>query len=343
MDIKDLESYCESALTSLNATSNFEAIEEWHRQNFAKMGVLSQAKKGLGKIQNEDERKAFGKRINEISFKLESAFKVQQDVIRNREILAEIMKQRTDVTLPSRKKNAGSYHPVTQMLREIYSVFAGMGFMVFDAPHVELDLYNFQLLNIPPDHPARDMQDTFYVSDDVVLRTHTSPGQIRAMEKFAPNPIQVILPGLCYRYETITTRSEVQFHQVEGLLVSEHVRMSDLKGILVRFARMVFGDDQEIRFRGSYFPFTEPSVEVDIKCTVCKGSGCRICKHTGWLELLGAGMVHPNVLRNGGYDPQKFRGLAFGMGIERAILLKHQINDIRYFYQDDLRFLHQFK
>lgn len=342
MDITELESYCETALESLRNTEDFDGIEEWYRQNFSKTGVLNQARKGIGKLP-PSERQSFGAKINEIVNRLEREFKLHQDVVRNKELLAEIEKERTDISLPARRLNIGSYHPVTQTLREVCSVFAGMGFDVFEAPHVELDLYNFQLLNMPPDHPARDMQDTFYVSDEVVMRTHTSPGQIRAMQKHAPNPVQAILPGLCYRYETITTRSEIQFHQVEGLLVSRQVRMSDLKGILLRFARTMFGDDQEVRFRGSYFPFTEPSVEVDIKCTVCKGEGCRICKHSGWLEILGAGLVHPSVLRNGGYDPTEFRGIAFGMGIERLILLRHQITDIRYFYQNDLRFLQQFK
>ena len=342
MEITELENYSKEALLKLKHTSSFAEIEEWYRFNLSKSGKINLARKNIGKVP-QAERQTYGKSINEISSKLENEFKIHQEIVKNKEILIEITNEKIDVTLPSIKYKIGSYHPVTQMLREVYSIFGSMGFVVFDTPHVELDLYNFQLLNIPPDHPARDMQDTFYISDDVVLRTHTSPGQIRAMKKFAPNPLQVILPGLCYRYETITPRSEVQFHQVEGLLLSPFVKMSDLKGILVRFARMAFGDDQEIRFRGSYFPFTEPSVEVDIKCTVCKGKGCRICKNSGWLELLGAGLVHPNVLINGGYNPNKIRGIAFGMGIERMILLRHQINDIRHFYQNDIRFLNQFK
>jgi phenylalanyl-tRNA synthetase alpha chain len=217
-----------------------------------------------------------------------------------------------------------------------------MGFSTFESRHTELDEYNFELLNMPPEHPARDMQDTFYLSDRTVLRTHTSAGQVRAMRLYAPEPVRVILPGLCYRHENITTRSEIQFHQIEGLMVGKTVRLSDLKGVLLRFARQAFGKDQRIRMRGSYFPFTEPSVEVDIRCTLCAGRGCRVCKHSGWLELLGAGLVHPVVLQNGGYDPQRVRGIAFGMGIERMVMLQYGIDDIRHFFQNDLRFLRQF-
>jgi phenylalanyl-tRNA synthetase alpha chain len=217
-----------------------------------------------------------------------------------------------------------------------------MGFQIFDSREVESDLYNFELLNIPPYHPARDMWDTFYINDRVVLRTHTSPGQIRAMQAFYPHPIRVILPGMCYRYEAITARSEIMFHQVEGLAVGPNITMADLKGVLVNFARRMFGDDRQVRFRCSHFPFTEPSVEMDMDCLVCAGKGCTICKHSGWLEILGAGMVHPQVLRNGGYDPEMCSGFAFGMGPERITMLKYGINDIRFFFSNDLRFLEQF-
>ena len=229
------------------------------------------------------------------------------------------------------------------MLREVERVFQEMGFSTFESPHAELDEFNFELLNMPPDHPARDMQDTFYLSERTVLRTHTSAGQVRAMRAYAPRPVRVILPGLCYRHENITTRSEIQFHQVEGLMVGPSVRLSDLKGVLLRFARQVFGRDQRIRLRGSYFPFTEPSVEVDIRCTLCGGRGCRGWNNRGWLELLGAGLVHPVVLQNGGYDPSAVRGIAFGMGIERMVMLLHGSGGIRHFFQNDLRFLRQFR
>jgi phenylalanyl-tRNA synthetase alpha chain len=231
-------------------------------------------------------------------------------------------------------------------MREVLDVFQRMGFSVFESPHVETDDYNFGLLNMPADHPARDMQDTFYLDGERLLRTHTSAGQIRAMRELGGNgtrPVRVVLPGLCYRNENITTRSEIQFHQVEGLLVGRTVRMSDLKGVLLQYARLLFGPEQRVRLRGSYFPFTEPSVEVDIRCTLCNGNGCRVCKQTGWLELLGAGMVHPVVLANGGYDPDEWRGFAFGMGIERTVLQRYDIHDIRYLFGNDLRLLQPFR
>jgi phenylalanyl-tRNA synthetase alpha chain len=215
-----------------------------------------------------------------------------------------------------------------------------MGFQIYDAPEVETDVYNFQFLNIPPGHPARDMWDTFYTTDpEVLLRTHTSPGQIHAMRQYAPEAIRVILPGKVYRYEQVTARSESMFYQVEGLAVGKHITFSDLKGVITNFANQLYGEGHAMRFRKSYFPFTEPSVEVDIACVLCSGKGCSICKHTGWLEIMGAGMVHPTVLHYGGYDPTEYSGFAFGMGPERIALLKYGIDDIRYFYANDVRFL----
>jgi phenylalanyl-tRNA synthetase alpha chain len=254
------------------------------------------------------------------------------------------------VTEPPRRRRRGTVHPVTAFLEETIAVFASMGFSVFDSPQVELDDVNFTLLNMAPHHPARDMQDTFYVrslhgagDEELVLRTHTSPGQIRAMRAVAPAPLRVVVPGRCYRNEDVTPRSEMQFHQVEGLMLGPDVRLADLKGLLLAYARHVYGPDQEVRMRASYFPFTEPSVEVDIRCTICGGNGCRVCKHTGWLEMLGGGLVHPVVLHNGGYDPDEVQGIAWGMGIERPLLLRHQISDIRQFFRNDLRFLGQFR
>jgi len=218
-----------------------------------------------------------------------------------------------------------------------------MGFQVYRSRDVETDEMNFELLNIPANHPARDMWDTFYTtSEGILLRTHTSPGQIRVMRERCPEPIRVVLPGMCYRYEQITARSEIQFHQVEGLAVGRHVTMTDLKGTLISFAHRMFGAERKVRFRASYFPFTEPSAEMDVECVICGGSGCAICKHSGWLEILGCGMVHPRVLQNGGYDPTVFSGFAFGMGPERITMLRHRIEDIRYFWANDLRFLEQF-
>jgi phenylalanyl-tRNA synthetase alpha chain len=263
--------------------------------------------------------------------------------------------KRLDVTLPGRRTLRGRLHPVTQTMREIYRVFGEMGFQVYLSRDVETDEMNFQLLNFPLHHPAREMQDSFYVDSDVtdekeaiLLRTHTSPGQIRAMREFAaenpadPPPVRIIVPGMCYRYEQITARSEVQFTQVEGLAVGPGITFGDLKGTLSDFARRMFGQTVRTRFRASHFPFTEPSAEMDIECFLCGGSGCSVCKYTGWLEILGCGEVHPTVLRNGGYDPQRFSGFAFGMGPERITMLRHRIEDIRYFWANDLRFLEQF-
>lgn len=246
-----------------------------------------------------------------------------------------------DVTLPGIPPTVGGLHLTRQTLYEIVRIFGAMGFTVFETNEVESDEYNFELLNIPRDHPARDMWDTMYVSEDVVLRTHTSPGQIRAMREAWPRPIRALLPGKCHRYEDVDASHESMFYQVEGLAVGEGITLANLKGVFQAFARQMFGPDRQVRFRGSYFPFTEPSVEIDISCN-CGGEGCPVCKGTGWLEISGGGMVHPTVLRNGGYDPDEVTGFAFGMGAERVAMLKYDIDDIRRFYANDLRFLGQF-
>ena len=336
-----LADYLQAAAQTLEAVSETTELAAWHQTHLSRHGELNQFKRHIGQLP-EDARRAFGASVNQAATHLTNLFKQQSDGVKLTELQNRLRSEKTDVTLPVSPKPLGRYHPITQALREIGDIFNGMGFSIFESPHVELDETCFQLLNIPKHHPARDMTDTFYVSEDVVIRPHTSPGQIRVMQASAPEPVQVILPGTCYRHEDVTPRSEIQFHQVELLLVGELVCFSDLKGILLRFARSFFGDDQAIRLRGSYFPFTEPSVEVDIKCTLCQGRGCRVCKSTGWLELLGAGMVHPTVLRNGGYDPDKVQGIAAGMGIERIVMLRYYIDDIRHFFANDLRFLSQF-
>jgi phenylalanyl-tRNA synthetase alpha chain len=245
-----------------------------------------------------------------------------------------------DVTLPGRPQSLGKLHPTTQAMREILDIFGNMGFQIYDAPEVETDDNNFTLLNFPPGHPAREMQDTFFTDKDgVILRTHTSPGQLRAMWEYAPEPIRVMLPGKCWRNEDVTARSEMMFYQVEGLVIGRNITMADLKGVLLEFGNQMYGEGRDIRFRKAYFPFTEPSVEVDVSCILCNGAGCRVCKYTGWLEISGAGMVHPIVLKNGGYDPAEFSGFAFGMGIERQAMQKRNVDDIRYFYNNDVRFL----
>ncbi|NUN16220.1 MAG: phenylalanine--tRNA ligase subunit alpha [Myxococcales bacterium] len=339
--LEKLQQYYSTAKTLLQNTANLADLESFYREHLAPSGKATNWKREIGKVPVE-ERRAFGQAVNEVTSELLAAFETRRDLLKLKDIAETIAAQATDVTLPGRPLRVGGFHPSTLAVREVSGVFQRMGFMPFESAHVELDRNNFEYLNMPPDHPARDMQDTFYFSEDILLRTHTSSGQIHAMRRFAPEPLRIVLPGLCYRHENITPRSEIQFHQVEGLLIGPNVRMSDLKGVLLQFARQMFGPNQQIRVRGSYFPFTEPSVEVDIRCTLCSGEGCRVCKHTGWLELLGAGMVHPAVLRFGGYDPEKVRGIAFGLGIERLILLRHGIDDIRYIFQNDLRFLRQF-
>jgi phenylalanyl-tRNA synthetase alpha chain len=338
----DLTGFQNAALAALEGVRDEKALEVWYRKYLAPSGSMNQWRKRIG-AQPAEQRKAFGAAVNTAATALTQAYEACKRSVAELELTRSIREQGVDVSLPARALFAGGYHPVTSMIREVEKVFQQMGFLTFESPHAELDEYNFELLNMPADHPARDMQDTFYLSDKTVLRTHTSAGQVRAMQLYAPHPVRVILPGLCYRHENITLRSEIQFHQIEGLMVGKTVKLSDLKGILLGFARRVFGKEQRIRMRGSYFPFTEPSVEVDIRCTLCGGKGCRVCKHSGWLELLGAGLVHPVVLQNGGYDPREVRGIAFGMGIERMVMLLHGIDDIRHFFQNDLRFLRQFR
>lgn len=339
------------ALSELAAAADAETLEAWRVKYLSrKGGALGEAVKVLGTLPRE-ERPAYGQATNEVKAAIETAFDARQEALKAAALAAELTGGSIDVTLPGRTPSLGHLHISTQSLRQLYAIFAEMGFQVYDAPDVETDELNFGLLNIPPYHPARDMWDTFWVSQDVepdpsqrsvVLRTHTSPGQIRVMRERCPEPIRVILPGKCYRYEQITARAEHQFYQMEGLAVGKGIRLTDLIGTLQQFARRMYGAGRKLRVRGSYFPFTEPSIEADMDCILCGGKGCGVCKYTGWLEIAGAGMVHPVVLRNGGYDPEVYSGFAFGMGVERPAMLKYTINDIRYFYGNDLRFLGQF-
>jgi phenylalanyl-tRNA synthetase alpha chain len=280
---------------------------------------------------------------NEVKAALEQAYEARAEALRRSALAESLTRGAIDVRLPGRLQALGYLHVSTQTLREIYAILGQMGFHVLQSPEVEDDETNFQLLNMPPDHPARDMWSTFYLNrPGMLLRTHTSPGQIHAMRKYHPEPFRVILPGKCYRYEQVTVRSEYMFYQVEGMAVGYNITMADLKGVMFSFARQIFGPERKLRFRPSYFPFTEPSAEADIDCILCRGKGCVICKDSGWLEILGAGMVHPAVLRNGGYDPDQYSGFAFGMGPERIAMQKHGISDIRLFFGNDLRFLQQF-
>jgi len=330
------------ALTSLQASDDEEALATWRAAYLGRKGKVTEAVKALGML-SPDERPAYGSRINEIKQSLAVAFETRQETLRQVSETLSLRADQVDVSLPGRPVRPGRLHPATRTLREIYRVFAEMGFQVYRSRDVETDEHNFALLNMPPHHPARDMWATFYTATPgVILRTHTSPGQIHAMRQYCPEPVRVILPGMCYRYEQITARSEIMFNQVEGLAVGKTITMADLKGTLVAFARRIFGEQRKVRFRASYFPFTEPSAEVDVDCILCEGQGCRVCKQSGWLEVLGSGMVHPEVLRNGGYDPAQYSGFAFGIGPERIAMLKYRIEDIRYFWGNDLRFLEQF-
>ena len=336
----------EKGQNELNALNSTDQLPEWYYRYLGRKGDLTSLLKQLGTLSSE-ERPAMGKVINEVKQVLQESFELRQKTLRETNLSQQLKIDDLDVTLPGRPCTTGHLHLTTQTLRRIYKIFQEMGFQVYEAPEVESDEFNFQLLNIPEYHPARDMWDTFWVNDEVVLRTHTSPGQIWAMREYYPEPIRVILPGKCYRFEQITPRSEHQFFQVEGLAIGKNIRLTDLIGVMSEFAHKMYGVERKVRFRGSYFPFTEPSIEIDMSCSCgeedgTESSGCRLCKYTGWLEVAGAGMVHPTVLRNGGYDPEEWSGFAFGMGVERPALLKHNIDDIRYFYGNDLRFLQQF-
>ncbi len=337
--LQQLEQLQRDAEAALAQANNSEAIRTWHGEYLGRKGRLTGILRNLGSLSGE-ERPVVGKVANEVKTALEQALQERQAAIEQSEMMAARSAETVDVTLPGRPQTLGKLHPTTLTLREIYAIFTAMGFQIYDSPEVETDEYNFQLLNMPPGHPARDMWDTFYTTtDDLILRTHTSPGQVHAMREYAPEPIRVILPGKVYRYEQVSARSESMFYQVEGLAVGKGITFSDLKGVITNFANQMYGEGRKMRFRKSYFPFTEPSVETDIECVLCGGKGCSICKYTGWLEILGAGMVHPVVLQYGGYDPSKFSGFAFGMGPERIALQRYSIDDIRYFYANDMRFL----
>ena len=329
-------------LAELAEVTSAEKLRQLYNQTVGKKGEITTMLRTIGEL-DPAERPVVGKRANEVRQELEAAFAEREEFIKARELARSLEAGAIDVTLPGRPVPTGRLHPATQTLREIYDIWADMGFQVYRSRDVEDDDVNFTLLNIPPHHPARDMWDTFHTTEPgVILRTHTSPGQIHAMREAAPEPIRVILPGMCYRYEQITARSEIQFHQVEGLAVGRNIRMTDLKGTMAEFARRLYGPTRQVRYRASHFPFTEPSMEVDVECALCGGEGCPVCKYTGWLEIGGAGMVHPVVLANGGYDPSVFSGFAFGIGPERITMQMHDIQDIRLFWANDLRFLEQF-
>jgi phenylalanyl-tRNA synthetase alpha chain len=339
MPDKRIRAILRGAHEDLDRATSGEDLERVRVKYLGKKGVLTQLLRSMPALL-PDERPVVGREANEAKAEIEAELARRLAAVTRAARRARLAAEHVDLTLPGRRIEPGGTHPLSRVLDEIVDVFVGLGFAVAEGPEVELDYYNFEALNIPPDHPARDMQDTFYVSDEVLLRTHTSPVQIRTMLAQKP-PVRIICPGVVYRRDADITHSPM-FHQVEGLAVDREISMADLKGTLDLFARELFGPDSQIRFRPSFFPFTEPSAEVDVRCFLCKGGGCRVCKGTGWLEILGCGMVHPQVFRNVGYDPEAVTGWAFGMGVERVAMLKYGVDDIRLFFENDLRFLAQF-
>lgn len=340
--MSDLAALERHALDELQACGDEAALRAWNSRYFGPQGAVPEALKKIGTLPPA-ERKGYGQQANQVKEALTTAHDRAVAAVREAALERSLATEKLDVTLPGRQPPRGRLHPSTRTLRAIYAIFAEMGFQIYRSPDVEDDETNFGLLNMPPHHPARDMWDTFHTTTPgVLLRTHTSPGQIHVMREQCPRPIRVILPGMCYRYEQITPRSEIMFHQVEGLAIGSGITLADLKGTVIAFARRLFGPDRQVRIRSSYFPFTEPSIEVDIDWPRDDPNADRLTKGTGWLEIMGAGMVHPAVLRNGGYDPAQFSGFAFGMGPERITMLRHAIDDIRQFWTNDLRFLRQF-
>lgn len=336
-----LEELKKSALKEIENVKEELDLNLLKSKYFGKKSEFSELMKSMSKLSDE-EKKSIGKLTNEFRELLKNSFDKKMNLIKETILNSKLKEGKIDVTLPSKKVKKGSLHPTTLVVEEIEDLFVSMGYKVVDGPEVESDFFNFELLNLPKGHPARDSQDSFYVSEDMLLRTHTSPMQARVMQEGkGEKPIKMICPGKTYRRDDDATHSH-QFSQVEGLVVDKNISLADLKGTLELLIKKLFGDNVTIRFRASYFPFTEPSYEVDMSCFKCNGKGCNICKNTGWIEILGSGMVHPNVLRMNGYDPEVWTGFAFGMGIERVAMFKFNIPDIRYFYTNDLRFLNEF-
>lgn len=337
-----LEALKQEALQELEQVSNNAALNELRVKYLGKKGPITEILRGMGALPAE-ERPIIGQVANDVRAAIAEVIESKQQRFQSQETENRLRAETIDVTLPGRPSALGSVHPLSRVIQEIEDIFIGMGYSVAEGPEVETDYYNFEALNLPKDHPARDMQDSFYITDEILLRTQTSPVQVRTMHAMkGRTPVKVICPGKVYRRDDDDATHSFQFMQIEGLVIGENIRMSDLKGTLQQFVREMFGSQTQIRLRPSFFPFTEPSAEVDVTCVNCGGSGCRVCKHTGWLEILGSGMVHPHVLEMGGYDPHKVTGFAFGMGVERIAMLKYGIDDIRHYYTNDLRFLKQF-
>ncbi|MCW2276763.1 phenylalanine--tRNA ligase subunit alpha [Heliophilum fasciatum] len=338
---EQLEAIRQQAAGELQGLDNLEQVQEWRVRYLGKKGELTAVLRGMGGL-SAAERPIIGAIANEVRANLEELLEAKTQGIKQREKERRLQSESIDVTLPGAVTMLGSKHPLTQVIDEIKAIFLGMGYQIAEGPEIESDYYNFEALNLPKDHPARDMQDSFYITPEILLRTHTSPVQIRTMERLKPTlPVKIICPGRVFRRDDDATHSPM-FHQVEGLVVDKGITFGDLRGTLLAFVQQMFGADREIRLRPSFFPFTEPSAEVDISCVICSGSGCRVCKGSGWLEILGSGMVHPRVLEYGGYDSRELTGFAFGMGVERIAMLKYGIDDMRLLYDNDMRFLAQF-
>ena len=330
----------EKGVAEIRSAQSLKDLEAIKVKYLGKKGELTQILKGMGKLTAE-ERPVIGLVANEVRALLEETIAKEVSILEEKAMLEKLEQEKIDVSMPGKMPRKGGLHPLTKVLHELEDVFIGMGFSIAEGPEVEYDYYNFEALNLPKDHPARDTQDTFYISDNIVLRTQTSPMQIRTMEKQRP-PIRVIAPGKVFRSDSVDATHSPVFHQIEGLVVDKGITMGDLKGTLELVVKKLYGEDAKIRFRPHHFPFTEPSAEVDVSCFVCKGEGCRVCKGEGWIEILGAGMVHPQVLRNCNIDPEVYSGFAFGIGLERLVMRSYDIDDLRLFFENDVRFLKQF-
>ena len=337
-----LEQLKSEALEKIKSASHLKGLNEVRVSYLGKKGPITEVLRGMGKLSAE-ERPKIGALVNVIRENITGEIEKKQAELEEAAVNERLQAETIDVTLPGRKVEVGGAHPLTKIIEELEDLFIGMGYEVAEGPEVEQDYYNFEMLNLPKGHPARDMQDSFYITEELLMRTHTSPVQARTMlEHKGEGTVKVICPGKVYRRDSDDATHSHQFTQIEGLVVAENITMGDLKGTLEVFAKQMFGQDREIRLRPSFFPFTEPSVEMDISCKICAGVGCRVCKQTGWIEILGAGMVHPNVLEMAGFDAKKYTGFAFGMGAERIAMLKYGIDDIRHFYTNDTRFIEQF-
>lgn len=337
-----LEALKQDAVEQLRKVADGNHLNELRVKYLGKKGALTEILRGMGSLSAE-ERPVIGQVANDVRGAIEALVEEKSSYFQRQATELRLAAEQVDVTLPGRPMKQGAVHPLNQVIQDIEDIFIGMGYRIAEGPEVETDYYNFEALNLPKDHPARDMQDSFYLTEELLMRTQTSPVQVHTMEEMKGEvPIKVICPGRVYRRDDDDATHSFQFHQIEGLVVGKGIRMSDLKGTLLEFTKKMFGPNTQIRLRPSFFPFTEPSVEVDVTCVKCGGHGCRVCKQTGWLEILGSGMVHPRVLEMSGYDPEIYSGFAFGMGVERIAMLKYGVDDIRHFFSNDLRFLQQF-